>query len=644
MESISFAPNSNAQSIYNTTIKRVSSEEAKDVVEVMFRCVALLDHNTELSDQEAEMIRDALNKHDHGRLLSLGIDYVRYDSNEVSNAWYDFFRFSLDKFCWQYLEPVKNHFARYMLGSFLEKVRANLTESEWSAWLEDGEKIIKYLQDLANHPKSEIADLDQFLSLLYELYHEEGYFDPGTGKPKPDADVPGFNKEYTVRRSALFMRDAAKYYHDLYIFEHDWKEKLRSNYEDLAFLKYAAQNQNEYLAARALIALGKQQARKEMIQSIIRKKDRSLLVTASAFEALMFVKDEQTVDFLLDCLRNSSFRIMAYARKALVHHRAPDIVLKRLSAELDSADSFRRGEAASLLKYFGTVPQFAAYRRVVYAKLRKICSNRQEDPLVRITARQTLESLKSGKAPKLSLPAQDLNDASYTTFFFRYPKQLGWIVEKVRERAVTVQNSSEIIRVLSVGCSMGAEPLSIIMAVMEDYQKNSGAWGNFDPRTRFKVIATDIDLDVLRFLKRGECFTARFHEFNDIFNVRGYAEIFGGGGMDLFEQFFDYDDAEKKHVFKNEYRNMIQIQRLDIVAGDRKLNNKSWIVVYNNVAVYLDHKERLKAAEQLYKLSQEYITYTDAEEDGLTEAGPVFEKTTRVYSAGFLYMVEKKNR
>lgn len=607
MEEISFE-NPIAKQIYHTTLSQAETTDGRERIDIMFHTAATVDGNTELSQKEAQKIKDALTKYDRGILLSLGINYRRYDDQEINQAWQDkdIFVAPLSSKEWQYLKSLNTRFSQTLINRFLPLFLSGG---------EDGKKILTYYQELANHPKTNIGTLANFLFNVEDMYNFNYPLNKETGKVRGEFDLPGFNLEGYSKFWYSGMEAAARVIYEALVFEYDLNPKFSENFQDLSYLEEAAKSNNRLLAHKALIQLGIMQKGRDLIIDIIRTGRSDALF--AAFGALSYFEDEQTTGFLVDILLNGPFDYLNYARRALANYAVPKIVIKQLETLLDSHNAFARGEAASLLKYFIGRAGFEDFKKSIKSKLAKLSKNKSEDPLIKAVVNETLKLLNSQTSTLLALPEQMSNHV-YTSFFFRYPKQLNWIVEAVRKKALTVQESSEEIRALSIGSSTGMEPLSIIMAILEDYENDPPAWGNFNPRKRFKVIATDIDLDALLYLKRGE-YHGSFLNANELDGFEKYTKFFGAQGDRLLNKYFDCNYSAGKFRFKDEYRDMLQIRQLDITQGDETLNNKSFIVVYNNVSSYLGSKHRkILAVEQLFALSQEYITYAVDSSDFIT--------------------------
>lgn len=636
MESISFAPNSNAENsnaenIYWRVIGNTETAVGKKMVDILFHSVATLDSNTILSKEEAQKVEDALNKYDKGKLLSLGINYRSYDNQEIMKTWAspDGMGSPLFQESFAYLAGFKNKFAIGFIHRFLPLFLTY--ESEASR------QILTYYQKLANHPKVRLKNLILFSKEIADLYLKTSPYARNKGEVDPQFDVPGFNFEAYIKYMCIGLRRSAKLVFDRFIFVHDLKPQFDKNSSDVEYLIKASKSENRLLSAKALLKLGEMRKKRDVIINAI-EQEKSLLPIIYAFEGLSHFRDEETVDYLLDKVTRCSFESRSYVKGALVHYAAPKIVIKRLCAMLDSKDSFRRGEAASFLKYFINKPEFAVFRKRIRHKLLRVSRNKHECPFIRATARETLKCLKDKKAPTFNLSDDLYREVIiHSTFFFRYPKQLQWIIEKVRERAKEIQHTNQKIQVLSVGSSIGAEPISVLMAVLEDYEANPEAWGDFDVRTRFKVISTDVDLDALRYQKRGIYHKSRELNLNEMLGFHKYSKVYGADENELLDKYFD-DEGEQKYKFKDEYCDMLEIRKMDIVFGDKSLNNQAYIVLYNNVAAYLGSKHsKAEAVKELCKLSQKYISYVvDPKDRGtLTMFGLLTKQILKTKSLSF---------
>ncbi|NQT30353.1 MAG: hypothetical protein HQ596_07260 [Candidatus Saganbacteria bacterium] len=640
MEPISFATTT-AENIYNATLKRTATTDGQEKVDIMFHGAALLDFDpelppevaSELTEEEAQKVVDALNKYDQGRLRSLG--YIKYDDQEVDSTWEDAdgLGFPLDSKTWEYLQSIENNFAR-ALATHLLHLAYFFPQSE-DLW-----EILSYYQQMANHPDVEIDHLISLIVSVMDMYTEQGPYDPESGEIRANLDIPSFNLEEYLKAVLGQARKAAKIHYDAFVFAKDLETELEANSENYTYLEQAAKSENVFLQAEALLKLGEIQRGRALIINVLESREEHFIVTAAAFEALSYFTDEQTVNGLVNLLINSPFENANLARSSLANYRAPAIVLQKLEEMLDSEDAFVRGEAASLVKYFIGKPSFESFRSSIEPKIARLSQNKNEEPLVRATAKATLESIRTNTPETLS---DDPLDQIVQTLFFRHPKQLEWAVKKIRERAGTpeLQGSSEIIQILSVGSSIGAEPLSIIMAVLEDYDSNASAWGNFNPRERLTIIASDIDLSVLRYMQRGIYHRHGSPERDEFFALELHSQCHGKDSDYHLDKYFDCIPNLNICPIKDEYYDMLEIRQLDIVEGAPELAGQSLIVFYNNVARYVGGAEATTlAAENVCELSGKYIApYIDPED---IISGHVFHRRATKVDPEYSHFMEKK--
>lgn len=338
-----------------------------------------------------------------------------------------------------------------------------------------------------------------------------------------------------------------------------------------------------------------------------------------AFEALSYFKDRQTIDDLFDIIVRGPFKIILLARSALVNQAAPKIVIGKLAEMLAKCDSFSRGEALYLIKYFTAKPEFNEFRDLIYSRTLKIFNDPKEAPSTRQLAEVALSAMDCGAETAYTMKRpKEISNVIFTTLFFRYPAQINWLVERVRVRANEIQTSSENIDVLSVGSSIGAEPLSIVMALLEDYAKNPAAWGNFDPSKRVKVIAADINLDALRYLQRGLYYDSFGGWENDLSNELGNLS------KELRKKYFVCVGG-RRFKFRDAYRSMLDFRQMDIVRGAADLKEQAFVVLYNNVTYYLEFEDKKPAAKNVFDLSKRYITFhMDGEQNFYDKTGCAF--------------------
>lgn len=337
--------------------------------------------------------------------------------------------------------------------------------------------------------------------------------------------------------------------------------------------------------------------------------DSSVVSVKCAFEALAVFKDEDTVDLLIDYVIDSAFWKANLARSALVNYAAPEIVFHRLWEMLYDSDPFVRGEALNLLRYFANRPKFCDFYDDLCFELMSVADDPDENPLNRATAREAVAVMEQGTLPTMVRPTKYSN-ITFTTSFNRFPDQLWWIVNEVWLKAVDIQDSSETITVLSVGSSIGAEPISILIALRKSYETDPARWGDFDVSKRVRVVATDLNFDALQYVQRANYIYQEYDPMQMLFDpVRNkLRNELQGLDAETISEYFDCDSQVLQRCqLKDEYRSSLEVVPLDIVEGNEALNGQAYIVVYNMVHQYIDGDDQPLALDNLRRLSQRFV-------------------------------------
>ncbi len=154
------------------------------------------------------------------------------------------------------------------------------------------------------------------------------------------------------------------------------------------------------------------------------------------------------------------------------------------------------------------------------------------------------------------------------TSFFRGPEQfvaLAELLSKLRERSERGQR----IRIWSAGCSTGQEPYSIAMTILAHWPEAV--------RADVRVLATDIDADVVEKAKRG------------VYDAR---EI-GSGTPVVTRQFFVPGPGSDQVSIAPSVRSLVRFEQLNLL-GQWPFRGKFDVIFCRNVVIYFDAETRRK--------------------------------------------------
>lgn len=158
------------------------------------------------------------------------------------------------------------------------------------------------------------------------------------------------------------------------------------------------------------------------------------------------------------------------------------------------------------------------------------------------------------------------------TAFFRHPEQFEVLGNIVLPEIVTQRNGTKKLRIWSAGCAKGQEAYSISMVVNE-MTGGGDAWD-------VKILASDIDTDVLKFAYRGK-YPEEYVQRIPLEYLNRYFERGTGEDSGLF---FVKDTLRKKMLFR----------RLNLCRFDFSIKSPVDVIFCRNVMIYFDTKTTKK--------------------------------------------------
>jgi chemotaxis protein methyltransferase CheR len=167
------------------------------------------------------------------------------------------------------------------------------------------------------------------------------------------------------------------------------------------------------------------------------------------------------------------------------------------------------------------------------------------------------------------------------TDFFREPRHFEFLKQTALPEFECAGKSH--IKIWSAGCSIGAEPYSIAMSVLEHF------CGRTTPDV--KILATDIDTQVLRKAELG-IYNASEIECIDIEMLRRYFMRGTGENNGLFK----IKDAPKK---------ITSFRRLNLLDDKYPMGGRFDIIFCRNVIIYFDTESRNKLFEKFHSYLNE---------------------------------------
>jgi chemotaxis protein methyltransferase CheR len=164
------------------------------------------------------------------------------------------------------------------------------------------------------------------------------------------------------------------------------------------------------------------------------------------------------------------------------------------------------------------------------------------------------------------------------TYFYREPQHLRLLTERLCPEQLARRTSEAPVRLLSVGCSTGEEPYSILIALRERY-------GELAERF-FKVNAGDVDRVVLERARAGVYGRFSFRALSP----------------ELQQRYFTPVDANQFQI-DDSLRQRVDFQPLNLLAADYPpaLAGQD-VIFFRNVSIYFDEPTRRHVLERLKTL------------------------------------------
>ena len=181
----------------------------------------------------------------------------------------------------------------------------------------------------------------------------------------------------------------------------------------------------------------------------------------------------------------------------------------------------------------------------------------------------------------------------HQTGFFRHGQQFQLLANIVLPQVHALKETQRKIRIWSAGCATGEETYSIAMTVCEIFEGHED-WD-------IKILATDIDTDVLKF---------------------AYAGRYPDGGMrdipgEYVEKFFEKGTGKDAGfcVVKKSLKDKILFRRLNFMENRFPFKNPVDIVFCRNVMIYFDPEDKVKLIDHLFRvLSSDGFLFLGASE------------------------------
>lgn len=163
------------------------------------------------------------------------------------------------------------------------------------------------------------------------------------------------------------------------------------------------------------------------------------------------------------------------------------------------------------------------------------------------------------------------------TFFFRHPKQYEAIAEVLLPQLIEQRSDRQPIRLWSAACSTGDEPYTLALLIKEKVQQRF-------PNTRFEILGTDINTEVLETAKEG---------VYGSYAVRNVPSAY-------LRKYFTAQ-ADDRYVLSPTLREMVRFTHLNLTDRHTIHRFRNFdIILCANVLIYFDDETKQSVISNLY--------------------------------------------
>jgi chemotaxis protein methyltransferase CheR len=179
------------------------------------------------------------------------------------------------------------------------------------------------------------------------------------------------------------------------------------------------------------------------------------------------------------------------------------------------------------------------------------------------------------------------------TAFFRHAKQFELLANVLLPQIATEKKTTKKLRIWSAGCSTGQEAYSIAMVVNEVF-KGDGSWD-------IKILASDIDTEVLKFASRG------------LYSRDSLQQV----PSEYLKRYFKHENGKDTGfcLVRKALRKNILFRRLNIVHFDFSFETPVDIIFCRNVMIYFHAEVKREIIQNFFRvLDREGYLYLGASE------------------------------
>lgn len=210
---------------------------------------------------------------------------------------------------------------------------------------------------------------------------------------------------------------------------------------------------------------------------------------------------------------------------------------------------------------------------LVKAIVKRLKANQMEEHLQ--DCQRYLQRLRNRSEELQALASLLTNNETY---FYREPKQLEFLAETLIPHLIRQQISPQPIRILSIGCSSGAEPYSIAIALREKFGAAAAQM--------FSLYAVDVDQTVLQAARDASYGSMEFRAIS----------------RELQQRYFNQSQSGC-YVLREEIREMVSFEYMNVVTDSfHTRHHEIDIIFFRNVSIYFDAVTRLSIQKKMVKI------------------------------------------
>ncbi|MFH1356797.1 MAG: hypothetical protein ABII18_06640 [bacterium] len=632
-----------AQPIVDRVLERAADENCENDLNFLFSVASWSDGNYTLISEEAKTVEELLDAQAGPRRIVLfggcndnGPAAPLYEQSHIATALKDVLKTPASDDSVALLLSVTSVIESRIIQSLMIDI-INRNSKMHAIFVSDrpeAQEFFQLINEISKLPNFDLSILISYIEELWPFLEHGLWF-----KDTPDQIQEHFQgMDYSHYIDSYYERMvlAATAMYQRYEHEQKYLPDIQSYCDDKDYLyTLIDETDNAHTKAEALRCLAEMEEGAEILMAEIESTQMSLDVTDKYYKILSLFGDPEITTWLLDRLGHVSFMEQNLVIEAFLFLPDHNDLVSQLMQKSRSENVQEQAIAFAVLTSIMSTTPFERREEIIQAALSQ-ARNEKAPTLVRVAALSVLgaqynldlvkplEELTQNTNPEISSMATrilskvsslrvgasfDIQQVSHITqtAIFRNPRQIDWIYSLTKYKATQWQPGDDPITILDVGGSYGAEAVSILLFILDEYRKNPVGWGHFNPHENLKIVTTDIEVRALvfsetaAFANRQDLNSSEFGPLDVVVKMLGFS-------TDDYKAYFDISDDDV-WILKEPYRNMIETRYMDITDCDKYLETygPSDIVVYNQADPYLAQNQRAPAAENVIALSKQFI-------------------------------------